>query len=623
MEIDGPRISLPGFGLPVKTLPLEWTQTNERSRFPHAIADFFPSKGVTLRELRMLNFMNQITDKPDWHKKVFDDAIVSKWKAEGVRWDDSLPEKGDWWLSERMFEACMSELQEKARLYEERGFVAVLDAEATIVKSDIAVSTGLTAALKREVRPLEDVPDQLKDWHPGSGDLVLDLVHPSLFPVVYGVTRVLPTGTVPLKKCVRYTGEGEIIPEFSPAAHEITGGWGSSEISFDKAWGSFQWLPTDIKFATADSPASIVSYVNNLHPQKHEGLYRVLGQFVDAAIPHWNECLSSFYSRYRIAIDHTSNEDYHIPEGISFSRNSESENGSNHSADGDGDAAGDDIEMSDEDWAWEHDAIDRYRAWQEEHRILKHPEPTFVSHANLESRPGYRPVNLRQKFADQGLQVIFKLANIHLTPEEPSYDGSSWHVEGSLNEHICATALYYYDSENVTDSHLQFRQSYDEESMVMKPAQSEFSSLEAFYGVTDQQSAVMDLGSVLTRQGRLLAFPNVLQHKVQPFELIDETKPGHRKILAMFLIDPHTRILSTANVPPQRRDWWAEEVRKAPPFSELPQEIFEMIVEFVEDFPISWESAEDYRETLMDERGAQNSDLEDRTESVNFYFCEH
>lgn len=31
------------------------------------------------------------------------------------------------------------------------------------------------------------------------------------------------------------------------------------------------------------------------------------------------------------------------------------------------------------------------------------------------------------------------------------------------NEHICASALYYYDSVNVTDSHLAFRENVNHE----------------------------------------------------------------------------------------------------------------------------------------------------------------
>lgn len=77
-------------------------------RFPHAIADYFASNGITERELRMLDFVNQITDKPDWHKKVFDEQIVQKWKDEGVRFDEALH---DFYLSEKMFEVvCRSNL---------------------------------------------------------------------------------------------------------------------------------------------------------------------------------------------------------------------------------------------------------------------------------------------------------------------------------------------------------------------------------------------------------------------------------------------------------------------------------------------------------------------------------
>ena len=71
-------------------------------------------------------------------------------------------------------------------------------------------------------------------------------------------------------------------------------------------------------------------------------------------------------------------------------------------------------------------------------------------------------------FGEQGLQVIVKLANIELTPEKPTYDGGSWHVEGQLNERICATALYYYDCQNIADSYLAFRHRTDDEEFEMK-----------------------------------------------------------------------------------------------------------------------------------------------------------
>ena len=80
--------------------------------------------------------------------------------------------------------------------------------------------------------------------------------------------------------------------------------------------------------------------------------------------------------------------------------------------------------------------------------------------------------------------TIFNLkkeyANIHLTPENPTHEGGSWHVEGK----------------------------------------------------------------------RVSFFI--------PYSLVDRIKPaaGHQKILSPLLVDPHLKILSTANVPCQQRDWW-------------------------------------------------------------------
>ncbi|RSL78137.1 hypothetical protein CEP51_008470 [Fusarium floridanum] len=65
--------------------------------------------------------------------------------------------------------------------------------------------------------------------------------------------------------------------------------------------------------------------------------------------------------------------------------------------------------------------------------------------------------NLREKFQENGLQVIVKMASIELTPENLEFLAGGWHLEGQMNEKICATTLYYIDSENVTPSHLSFR----------------------------------------------------------------------------------------------------------------------------------------------------------------------
>jgi hypothetical protein len=484
---------------------------------------------------------------------------------------------------------CISELQEKAERFKKTKMIAIMDAEATVVKSDSMVSADLADALKRGVQPLENIPDHKKDWHPGSNEMVLDLVHPSLYPVIYDISRALLFSTVPLNDCSKYCGKGKTVDLAggNTGKYELTlNGWGNSVDL--PAWGSYQWLPTDVKFHP-DGTAYIDSYINNLHPINHAQLYPVLEHFVDCAVPLWNEALSWFHNRIRIQIDDSSDEDFFIPDGMKY------EGASDHS--------------SDSDFWWDNDD---YRDWKEQTRVLKQREPKDFEPGNQYLKnhsAGARPIDLREKFAESGLQVIFKLANIHLTPEKPEYQGGSWHVEGALNEHICATALYYYDQDNITDSYLSFRQSIDAETMTMKPAQSEYTSLEMYYGVEQDGPAIQELGQVLTREGRMLAFPNVLQHCVHNFRLRDETKPGHRKILAMFLVDPHIRILSTANVPPQQKEWWQDEVRKVRPLADLPQEIFDKIIADVEGFPLDYKAACEFRDKLMGERGAMNTEL--------------
>ncbi|KAF2687654.1 hypothetical protein K458DRAFT_331850 [Lentithecium fluviatile CBS 122367] len=617
MTLDsGARLCVPGFGLPVYHYG-KWNRQHGGDRLPHAISDWFTSRGITLRERRMLEFISQITDKPNWARKVFDEKIVAKWKEEAVRWDESIPDSGDWWLSEKMFEVCMHELQEKAGMEAETGMIFVLDAESTIVKSDCAVSAELCGQLKEAIRPLEDVPEKSKDWHPGSSGKVLDLVHPSLFPVVYGTTRVLPTGSVPLEDCTSYCGKGETTLEY------VSSGARCADRDWANGWGRFQWLPSRIQF-TADGIPKIISYINNLHPSKHAALYPVLERFVDAAIPLWNECISWYQERIRIPISSTSDDDYTFPEGVVFPRDRYRKQ---KSRDGPykppGSDEEDENELDDEEWAEEYDCWDEYQEWKVENRVLMHSEPGNTWQKGIRDRPSVPGINLKQDFKEKGLQVIFKLANIHLTPEQEKYEGGTWHVEGALNEHICATALYYYDSENVTDSRLAFRQSYDTDAVSWKAAQNEFASTLAYYGIEEGGDSILELGSVLTRQGRLLAFPNILQHQVQPFELADKTRPGHRKILAMFLVDPHIQVLSTANVPPQSKAWWSEEVRKVEPFDALPEEIYEMIIDAVEGFPISWDEAAQIRKDLMEDRSQVNYELEYNLKEATFSFCEH
>jgi hypothetical protein len=198
------------------------------------------------------------------------------------------------------------------------------------------------------------------------------------------------------------------------------------------------------------------------------------------------------------------------------------------------------------------------------------------------------------------------------------------------NERICATAIYYYDSKNITESQLAFRQRASDLQDVSYP-QEQHEFLQEVYGFGPEVDGhndvqiTQDLGSVGCREGRLITFPNTLQHRVAPFALADRSQPGHRKILALFLIDPHNRIISSANVPPQQ-DEWATEIQETihKVLSErLPAELQRMVAEDIPSWSMTMDEAKEYRLELMEERSARQADQNETFETGNFCLCEH
>ncbi|KNE72558.1 hypothetical protein AMAG_17001 [Allomyces macrogynus ATCC 38327] len=215
---------------------------------------------------------------------------------------------------------------------------------------DDAVPDDVRAELVEQVFALLDnVPDHQKDWHPRSNNQMLDLVHLSLYPLVYGRTR-----------------------------------------------------------------AAITSYVNNLHPEQHAALYPTLARVFECALPLLEQVLGRLAKLTPLRIDPTP-------------------------------------------WNW----YDRYdpsatdqkytplNDWYQK-RIPNLPGPPLEYDI---ARNAFTPYSLRGRT----LRVITKLANIHLTPTNPTYPGGSWHIEGMLNESIVATAIYYWDVVNITGSRLEFR----------------------------------------------------------------------------------------------------------------------------------------------------------------------
>jgi hypothetical protein len=387
------------------------------------------------------------------------------------------------------------------------------------------------ARLREAVRVLEEVPDAEKDWHPGSDGQVLDLVHPSLFCLVREVSGA---------------------PERAWQSPTT----GSSRYEFSE---KFQWLPTDVEVGD-DGEAEFLSYVNNVHPVAHRELASVLPDLFSRLLPLWENVLTDLHHPRPLRIE---------ADPYSWYDDSEPAEPSDH-------------EDKDATKAYA-DAMDD---WWENRRPAVPDAPVFVP-------PALPDESARVDLRGRRLQVIVKLAAIHLTPDKPEYPGGSWHVEGMMNERIVSTGIHYWDSENITESRLSFRAEVDEPDY----QQSDYAGIREVYGLENEGPLNQVLGSAPTPAGRCLAFPNILQHRVGSFRLADPTRPGYRKILAFFLVDPAVTIVSTSDVPPQQ-PWSATST-------------------------MTLEQARGFREQLMHERKFFVDEHNEQVYEREFSLCEH
>lgn len=79
---------------------IESTHSRDGGGYPTAItyaSSMNTSSMLLVREVAMMIIMDRLTDKPDWHVKVFDDTITNKWIEEALAlpveplYDDIVP----------------------------------------------------------------------------------------------------------------------------------------------------------------------------------------------------------------------------------------------------------------------------------------------------------------------------------------------------------------------------------------------------------------------------------------------------------------------------------------------------------------------------------------------------
>ncbi|KAG8706765.1 hypothetical protein FRC09_002239, partial [Ceratobasidium sp. 395] len=578
----------------MKPLPNAFTDNDDHWSEGDDVAT--PAKPLVEGEMTRLSAALRL--KPSWYTKFRDQDILAKWRAEALKQAEHMKESH--------IDYVLSELDGYANLRDEAtgAEVACYD---RIWQSDKLVPVALKARLIARIAKLENVPDSEKDWHPRSNDMVLDLVHPSLYPIVYGRTLAYPEGTTDHDGTKLEVIPSPLPSDFKPVGNRPTSEHSDGDNDSDDedddyvaepedycVSQKFQWLPTD--FVVSDDGKSVksTSYINNLHQDQHAELHAAIEELIGAYIPLFERVLTDSIPSNKAVPARVNNSYSYNLEGYQPEPNwQEVLKGGKEGGGEDGGTDGEEDEEEDEVGS-EYGRL--YDEWGSGRPInLPEVPPEGYVLGSLEKRSTW------YSLAGKTIQVIVKLANIHLTPEKPEYAGGSWHIEGMANEAIAASGIYYYAEENITESRLAFRTAA---SIPGNYERHDKRGCRLTWGMSRDDPCVNELGAVITCQDRAIAFPNIYQHKVSSFELKDKSKPGHRKIIALFLVDPAIPRPSTTRVPSQQQEWRSaallsnKTLRRA-----LAPEIMDWI-NLLAGGTMTLKEAKSYRLELMDERKA-------------------
>ncbi|KAI8892376.1 hypothetical protein BC833DRAFT_644792 [Globomyces pollinis-pini] len=550
-------------------------------------------------ELKLLLFLATIRNKDQWWLKVQDSKIVQKWTDEAINQDYSIE------IIQYAFNILIH--ASKSDIFENKFGLLQKDIVKRTVVSDNIVEDKLLESFLKQVSMLENDSNDNKDFHPFTNEQVRNLIHPSMYCLVYKKSKILPPN---LRETMHSLPDSELL--FKNAMVALPPNF---EAENDRMYASkcFQWIPSEFSI-NQNGDTKITSYINNLNPIKHKEMYRTLEKIFEKFIPMFEIVLGSESELY-ISDPFADYDSEDFPPEHEEDEDEEEENEESDEGDGGEDDQEVDEGTGDED---DKEAIKQNgKEMEDEEMLLKKKRNRYTAIPIL-----YEPAeNVKQSvnLKDRNVQVIVKMANIHLTPENPKYNGGSWHIEGTPNESIVATGIYYYDQENITTSNISFRTVCDHEYYFDFNYPERGSAIEMVLGYSGFRyvEKTQFLGTIECKLGRCIVFPNKYQHQVQPFELKDKTKPGHRKILVFFLVNPNTSIVSTAHIAPQQLDWYT-----IPQQDQLPREICNHIKSMIEG-TFTEAEAKAYRLKLMKERSLSEHHFQKNVAYGICNLCEH
>uniref|UniRef100_A0A7S4RQP4 DUF4246 domain-containing protein n=1 Tax=Alexandrium monilatum TaxID=311494 RepID=A0A7S4RQP4_9DINO len=201
----------------------------------------------------VLQIEASITAKRDWRGKLRSAELLEKWRREAI--EQGAPEDA--------FARAVRELTSD-NYYELSG----------IAYQDGLISGELLAKLTQR---LDRIAAISQDFHPGSGETVRNLIHPSLYPYVHGES--CPPDLEPLVPSDAGRKHGKLPTARGEASK--TDRFGHCRVGVDE-WSRYQWLPAEVD-VDMDGSARVASYLNNA-PQDPE-LLAALEQSFSQMLP--------------------------------------------------------------------------------------------------------------------------------------------------------------------------------------------------------------------------------------------------------------------------------------------------------------------------------------------------
>ena len=529
-------------GFPMPDLPSETQRTGYVRNCQETDVDEYVCK-IILNKVDKKKKTNkkQKKKKPvDWTTVIYDKRKVRKWMKHEELAAKEQPKKEKAYFRRDGKGTVRYAVEECQWLHRNHcnsstfGNIATIHKNGFVLAKDdnlIKNNEAFRISFMNDVRRLEN--DELAQkstiaLHPRYSKVVTQLVHPSMYAYEKGVTHVLPNvgaEATSMPPFASFLGRQGVVNQDRPlynVKERMNHSYPHLVEKTAAQCSNFQWLPSEFVVSTKGNKKTchIQSYINNLHPVHYKGLYDQIGELFVEALPMLEQILTQTNDRGEVRRQLPRFETSHSPREYRPHWNR---------------------------WLGVRDIAEWEARVEKEYKnkkvVPEPPIPPFVP-------PKYSlPKPTKVRLTDRPLQVIVKIVHWNLSPlkksieemsfeemrkefKNPTHDfgGGHWHVEGTHDERIVASACCYLEEENVNTEGLFFRDG-------------------------SVGSLGCELGKVGTNPGRIVAWPNYLHHKSGGISLHDETKPGSRTLCCFHLVDPTLRIRSTATVPPQQSSW--------------------------------------------------------------------